>query len=238
MTPPSSSSHVLPFRLAVSTTSVSPSQRPTESPCHNRMASGRCGTPVERNLPPRHALEEQHHVARRLQDVERRRRIDRARHAGHEAVRRGVVVAALGRLARFVLGPCPGLRRQHAVGRIDDEAAAAGREVGGRALFEPVVGAAVIGDVHAGDVRLAVGAALDGRGLRRRRRRGGRSARSAGTAVATSTAAVSDAGVGVIIGPGTTCADRARTRRWPLRLPPGTDTRGSDPCLSGGTAAC
>src|SRR4029450_171163 len=45
LTSPTSFSHVLPFRFVVSTTSVSPSQRPSESPCQSRIVSGRCARP-------------------------------------------------------------------------------------------------------------------------------------------------------------------------------------------------
>src|SRR6185436_3420937 len=44
-TPPNSSSQVLPLRFLVSITSVSPSQWPTESPCHSRIESSRCLRP-------------------------------------------------------------------------------------------------------------------------------------------------------------------------------------------------
>ena len=58
------------LKPVVSTTSVSPSQRPRESPPYCRMASGTCGTPVERDVADVvDVLLQDDHEVRVLQDV-------------------------------------------------------------------------------------------------------------------------------------------------------------------------
>src|SRR6185436_16865375 len=73
-----------------------------------------------------------------------------------EAVRRRIVVAAMRLRARDALGARPGLIRQLAVGRIDDEAAARRRQEDLRARLEAVVAAAGVDLEPAGEVGLAV----------------------------------------------------------------------------------
>ena len=61
----------VPFvKLVVSTTRVSPSHRPRELPSHWRTSDGSASRPVHRYDPHVvHHLVEQHHVARRLEDL-------------------------------------------------------------------------------------------------------------------------------------------------------------------------
>jgi hypothetical protein len=79
---------------------------------------------VQRYDTPRHPLVQEHHIPGRLQDVQRCRHVHRSRHAGDEAVGGRVVIATLRQLAVLLLRNRPGLHRQDAVGRIDDDTAA------------------------------------------------------------------------------------------------------------------
>ena len=117
-------------------TSVSPSQRPTESPCQRRTRSGRCARPSVGTTRCDIRSNSMHDVSVGLHDVVRLRHVHRSRHAGDKTVRRRIVVAALGTLAAFMLGFRPRLRRQLAIRRIDDDASA-GRASGRCARAAP-----------------------------------------------------------------------------------------------------
>ena len=103
-----------------------------------------CGASIERNLPPRHPLEQHDHVAGRLKDLIRRRRIHRPRDAGDETMRGRIVVSAVRKLPVDPLGPRPRLIRKFPVRRIDDDALVPGRQEIPVVPFEAVVGAAGI----------------------------------------------------------------------------------------------
>ena len=139
---------VLSVKLVVSTTSVSPSHRPIESPSHFLMCAGGCVPPMRMKRDVVHHLVEDHDGVARLNDllevvveVVRQRRRSRRRAEAEEAPLRerarfrAVVLAArtagrafrrvgadLARLEGRVALARFGLHRRHpAVDRIDDE---------------------------------------------------------------------------------------------------------------------
>ncbi len=112
-------------------------------------AVGEMRTSVERNAAPRHAFVEDDEIAGRLENVQRRGHIHRPGHTGDEAVRRWVVVAALGKLTALHLGLRPRLHRQIPVRRIDDERRAL---VGGDLQSTRVHPVLVVGTVDIGGI--------------------------------------------------------------------------------------
>ncbi len=95
---PAASIHVMSFWPTVSTTSVSPSQWPIESPSHVSSAFGSCGAAVQEDLAPdvRAAFVDDPDLFRRLKEAPWIRRRAHARDAGRQTARFRVLAAERG----------------------------------------------------------------------------------------------------------------------------------------------
>ena len=98
------SNHVLSLWLVTSTTSVSPSQRPRESPIQNSIPSGgwrAVGVNQPEHLRP---LEGDGHGVARLEDLERVVDVHDPRHAGQVAVGQRIGGGAVGEVLGLLGG--------------------------------------------------------------------------------------------------------------------------------------
>src|SRR5262245_30551402 len=89
---------------------------------------GNMRTAVERNLTPRHALEQQNDISGGLNDLIRRWRVHGPRNSRDETMCRGVFISPMRQLTFDSFRACPRLVRKFPIWRIDDDTTRGGRQ--------------------------------------------------------------------------------------------------------------